>query len=219
MKYDRKEQTKVWNSIAEGWSGWRNQVRKDVLEFSKDWKPGKLLDVGCGSGRNLLYFAEKGFDWYGIDFSSEMIRKAKENFKRNKINPSNRLKVADMIQLPFPDETFDYIISIASLHHLPKEKHIDAIREMRRVLKKNGEMVISVWNKYSIKNPKFWFAKKEISVPWKRKEKGIEKKYERYYYLFSYDELKRLLTDNGFMIKKAGGRFDENITFLTKKHK
>ncbi len=217
MEYDKTEQIKVWNSIAEGWSGWRNQVRKDIVEFSKEWKSGKLLDIGCGSGRNLLYFAQNGFDWYGIDFSSEMIKQAKENFKRKGIDYKNRLMVADMTDLPFPDGTFDYLISIASFHHLPKEQQNLALNEMKRVLKEDGEMIISVWNKYSIKRIGFWFAKKETFVPWKRKEKGIEKVYNRYYYLFSYGEMKKLLTENGFRIKKVSGRFDENITFLLKK--
>ncbi|MEM4134265.1 MAG: class I SAM-dependent methyltransferase [Candidatus Micrarchaeia archaeon] len=217
MRYNKKEQINVWNSIASGWSGWRNQVRRDVIEFSKEWKPGKLLDIGCGSGRNLLHFAEKGFDWYGIDFSKEMIKMAIENFTRKNINVKRRLKVGDMTELPFPDESFDYIISIASFHHLPKEEQLKAIKEMKRVLKENGEMIISVWNKYSFKRIGFWFSGKETLVPWKKKEKGIEKEYNRYYYLFSYGELKKLIQTNGFKIKKSSGRFDENITFLVKK--
>ncbi|MEM3543755.1 MAG: class I SAM-dependent methyltransferase [Candidatus Micrarchaeia archaeon] len=217
MRYNKKEQINIWDSIASGWSGWRNQVRRDVIEFSKEWKPGKLLDIGCGSGRNLFYFAEKGFDWYGIDFSKEMINIAIENFKRKNIDVKGRLKVGDMTELPFPDESFDYIISIASFHHIPKEEQLKAIKEMKRVLKENGEMIISVWNKYSFKRIGFWFSGKETLVPWKKKEKGIEKEYNRYYYLFSYGELKKLIQMNGFKIKKSSGRFDENITFLIKK--
>ncbi|MEM3408446.1 MAG: class I SAM-dependent methyltransferase [Candidatus Micrarchaeia archaeon] len=217
MKYNKKEQISVWDSIASGWSGWRNQVRRDVIEFSKEWKPGKLLDIGCGSGRNLFHFAEKGFDWYGIDFSKEMINKAIENFKRKNIDVKGRLKVGDMTELPFQDESFDYIISIASFHHLPKEEQLKTIKEMKRVLKENGEMIISVWNKYSFKRIGFWFSGKETLIPWKKKEKGIEKEYNRYYYLFSYGELKKLIQMNGFKIKKSSGRFDENITFLIKK--
>ncbi len=224
-KFNREEQQGVWNAIAKGWSGWRNMARKDVIQFSEDWKIGKLLDIGCGSGRNLFYFASKGFDFYGIDFSKNMIREARKNLEKSRINlkptksrqKNERLIAADMTDLPFSDESFDYCISIASFHHLPKERQKKGLDEINRVLKKDGECVISVWNKYSFKHPGFWFSPKETFVVWKRKENGTLKPYNRYYYLFSYSEFKKLILKSGFRIKKSSGRFDENITFLIKK--
>ena len=228
--YNKEEQKKVWDKIAKGWTGWRNKERKDITYFSSEWKAGKILDVGCGNGRNLLYFAKKGFEVYGIDFSKEMIKQAKEMFNKNKIKlKSNQLIVADMRKIPFEDENFDYIICVASLHHIPKKDHGTAIAEIKRVLKKNGECIISVWNKYSFKRINFWFCPKEVFIDWKKKEieefkegketkrKELVKAYKRYYYLFSYDELKNLLLENGLEIKKTSGRFDENITFLVTK--
>jgi len=228
--FDPEEQRIVWDSIAKGWAGWRNKERRDIVTFSKDWKPGKILDIGCGNGRNLLYFAKRGFKVYGLDFSKEMIEQAKEMFKKNKIEiKEKQLIVADMRNIPFENESFDYVISVASLHHLPKKDHQEAIEEIKRVLKRNGECIISVWNKYSFKRIGFWFCPKEVFIDWKKREieevkeenqkkkKEAIKVYKRYYYLFSYDELKNLLLQNGLSIKKASGRFDENITFLVKK--
>jgi ubiquinone/menaquinone biosynthesis C-methylase UbiE len=228
--FDPEEQRAVWDSIAKGWTGWRNKERKDIVRFSNDWKPGKILDIGCGNGRNLLYFAKRGFEVYGLDFSKEMVEQAKEMFKKNKIEiKEKQLIVADMRNIPFENENFDYVISVASLHHLPKKDHQEAIEEIKRVLKRNGECIISVWNKYSFKRIGFWFCPKEVFIDWKKREieevkeenqkkkKEAIKVYKRYYYLFSYDELKNLLLQNGLSIKKESGRFDENITFLVKK--
>jgi tRNA (uracil-5-)-methyltransferase TRM9 len=230
--FDPEEQRVVWDSIAKGWAGWRNKERKDIVGFSKDWKPGRILDIGCGNGRNLLFFAKRGFEVYGLDFSKEMIEQAKEMFKKNKIEiKEKQLIVADMKNIPFKNESFDYIISVASFHHLPKKDHQEAIKEIKRVLKKNGECIISVWNKYSFKRIGFWFCPKEVFIDWKKKEieevkvgnetkrKELVRIYKRYYYLFSYEEMKDLLLKNGFEIKKSSGRFDENIIFLVKNKK
>ena len=221
-KFDKEEQQEVWNAIAEGWSGWRNRARKDVIQLSKDWKRGKLLDIGCGSGRNLFYFASKGFDFYGVDFSKNMIGEAAKNLEKSGIDTKTRQKkerlvVADMADIPFGDKFFDYCVSIASFHHLPKEKQEQGLNEIKRVLKKDGECIISVWNKYSFKRPGFWFSPKETFVAWKRRENGALKPYNRYYYLFSYSEFKKLVLKSGFQIKKSSGRFEENVTFLIKK--
>jgi ubiquinone/menaquinone biosynthesis C-methylase UbiE len=113
--YDQNEQRKIWDSIARGWTGWRHETRDDIKEFTKEWRKGKILDVGCGNGRNLLHFAKLGFDAYGVDFSSEMIKQAENLFKKNEISiKKNHLIVADMTSLPFEDGS---LITAYPLHH------------------------------------------------------------------------------------------------------
>ncbi|MCS7109504.1 MAG: methyltransferase domain-containing protein, partial [Candidatus Micrarchaeota archaeon] len=133
-------------------------------------------------------------------------------------NGKDRLIVADMTEIPFEDEAFDYCISIASFHHLPKRLHEKGLEEIKRILKPGGECILSVWNKYSFAQPRFWFSPKEKFIPWKRKEKsGSVKAHERYYYLFDWFEISSLVRKNGFQIKKATDFFAENITLLLKK--
>ncbi|MFH8120048.1 MAG: class I SAM-dependent methyltransferase [Candidatus Aenigmatarchaeota archaeon] len=212
MKYDEKEQRKVWDEIAEGWSNWRSQPLKEVIEFVEENKEnvGKVLDVGCGNGRNLIPFAKLGFECYGIDFSKKMIEVAKDKFK--KLNLKGNFKVGNATRLQFPSETFDYLICIAMLHHLNKEDGEKAIKEMKRVLKNNGKGLIIVWNKYSFSHLDFVFKPKETLIPWKRKGKI----YFRYYYLYDWWELKKIL-EKYFKIKKTSGFFDENILFVVEK--
>ena len=203
------QQQKVWDSLAKIWKGYRTSPWKDVqrfLNYLSEQSAGRILEIGCGNGRNLLQFAKVGFDCYGIDFSKEMLRYAEEFSRKNKVNL--KLKQARAENLPFKDNYFDYVLSIAVLHHLNKEEQGKAVREMFRVLKKEGKAVVSVWNKF---NPKFWrfLLKKETLVPWKV-DKDI---FSRYYYFFSYFELKKLLKKSGFKIIKASSAFGRNIVF------
>ena len=69
------KQEEVWNSIAESWNNLRKYPsNKRVINLANTWEPGNILDLGCGNGRNLIPFAKKRFDCYGIDFSKNMIK-------------------------------------------------------------------------------------------------------------------------------------------------
>ena len=112
-------QINIWNSLAEQWDRFRSKpFPKTIFYLSKNWEKGTILDVGCGNGRNLIPFAEKNFTCEGVDFSIEMLNHAKSKFK--KLNLKSKFQVANMIDLPFKDNSFDYLICIASFHHLNK---------------------------------------------------------------------------------------------------
>jgi len=98
---------------------------------------------------------------------------------------------------------------LASLHHVKKDDADKVLKKIYKILKKNGQCLISVWNKY----PKFILRKKETYISWKQKDKI----YQRYYYLYSFFELKKLLMKNNFKIIKSRKIFDKNITFLIQK--
>ena len=68
-------QEKVWNTIAEKWAEYRKKPVPEVIKFLKN-KSGKILDLGCGSGRHFL----SGKKIYGIDFSDKMLKLAEKNY-------------------------------------------------------------------------------------------------------------------------------------------
>ncbi|MEM4648100.1 MAG: class I SAM-dependent methyltransferase [Candidatus Pacearchaeota archaeon] len=201
-----KDQEKVWDAIAEQWYHFRQKQFEDVskeIEKLAKLKKGKILEIGCGNCRNLRTFGEKNFECYGIDFSKEMLKYAKKYCK--KYNFKVKLKKARAEKLPFKDNSFDYILNIATLHHLNKKQQIECIKEMRRVLKNGGLALISVWNKKS--------KKKYNYVPWQVKGK----KYWRYYYFFTMSELKKLFKKYGFRILKEIK--NKNLILLVKLEK
>ena len=208
----------TFNQIAPGWYNYRHWTifRKELDELAKVWGQGKLLNLGCGHGADFLPFA-KNFELYGIDFSDEMIRLARK-YARKFDFPVN-LTVADIGYLPYNNEAFDYIIALATYHHLQREQQLTAFEELKRVMKPGGSAFITVWNRWQ---PRFWFKGKEIRVPWRTQPEILY----RYYYLFTYRELTKLASKAGFEIVKVFPEsaykfpvklFSQNICLLLRK--
>ena len=100
----------------------------------------KVLDAGCGGGRNLVYFLRNGFDVYGIDPNPQAVEAVKELVANLAPGiPSSNFTIAASEQLPFDDAWFDVVISSAVLHFATNEFHFDSmLRSMWRVLKPGG---------------------------------------------------------------------------------
>ncbi len=94
-----------------------------------------VLDVGCGTGALLALLKGPGRRLAGADLSPKMIREAKK-----KLGRSVELKVADAEKLPWRTCSFDLVVCSLSFHHYPNP--IKALAEMRRVLKRDGELVL-----------------------------------------------------------------------------
>lgn len=101
--------------------------------------PGSLiLDAGCGPGTFYLYIQNKGFKVIGIDYSREMILKAR------KIVPEGTFRYMDMTDLNFKDGSFDAILAAYSLIHIPSEDIPKTLEGFHRVLKPGGYLQIIV---------------------------------------------------------------------------
>ena len=208
----------VFDQIAPSWYNFRHWsiFRSELEALARRWQRGKLLNIGCAHGPDFLPFKD-GFDLYGVDFSPEMLKFA-EKYSQ-KFGFAVELTLADVRRLPYPDDTFDWAISVATYHHVKGEDHLEALNELKRVLKPGGEAFITVWNRWQ---PRFWFKPKEVGVPWRKKGKTLY----RYYYLFSYPELERLAKKAGFEVTKSFPEsayrlpvkfFSKNICLLAKK--
>lgn len=209
---------KVFDQIAPSWYNLRHysRFRTELEALARRWRKGKLINLGCGHGADFLPFRQ-GFELYGVDFSAEMLRFAEKYSK--KFGFSARLAQADVRHLPYPDQYFDWAISVATYHHLGKGQHWVALNELWRVLKPGGEAFITVWNRWQ---PRFWFRGKETKIPWRKRDKTLY----RYYYLFTYPELERLVRKTGFVIIKSSPEssyhfplkfFSRNICLLARK--
>ena len=192
--------TDIFDKIAPSWYNFRHWTifRNELEALADRWQRGRLLNIGCAHGPDFLPF-KKDFALYGIDFSAEMLRYARRYSGKFGFHAS--LTMADARHLPYADETFEWAMSVATYHHIKGEdERLKAWLELRRVLKPGGEGFITVWNRWQ---PRFWFHRKEVAVPWKTRDKTLY----RYYYLFSYGELEKLAKRAGFAIVKS---FPEN---------
>jgi ubiquinone/menaquinone biosynthesis C-methylase UbiE len=97
----------------------------------------KILDVGCGTGKQLVSYQNMGGELFGIDLSPQMLRVAKSN-----LNWEGGLINGDALQLPYPNSTFDLVISSLVLHQLIPEWRLIAFDETVRVLKPEGQILM-----------------------------------------------------------------------------
>ena len=183
----------VFDQIAESWYRIRHWplLKEELDVLAARWQDGKLLNVGCAHGPDFLPF-NQGFELWGVDSSSAMLGQAVRYSTKFKVYVN--LMGADALTLPFADNTFDWVISVATYHHIKgRDEREKAFVELRRVLKPEGEAFLTVWNHGQ---PRFWFKSEEQQVPWRLREKTVY----RYYHLFSYGELRKLLVKAGWEI-------------------
>jgi tRNA (uracil-5-)-methyltransferase TRM9 len=193
---ERLTTREVFDEIAPSWYNFRHRTifRKELEELAGQWRGGRLLNAGCGHGPDFVPFKE-GFELYGVDISGEMLEMARKYAEKYEFNVN--LALADARQMPYHDGFFDYAIAVATFHHIESEEaRLKALTELKRVLRPGGEVFITVWNKWQ---PRFWFRKKDVWIPWKTKGKTLY----RYYHLFSYGELEKTVKKAGFEVVKS----------------
>lgn len=135
----------VWNAV------------KDFVEIIP--KNSYVLDAGCGNGKNMIYMEKQNINIVGIDFSTKLLDICKSK--------SLNVQEADIRILPYNDNTFDYVISIAVIHHLSNENdRINALNEMLRVCKPGGKILVSVWALEQNKDSRFKFQLGDNLVKW-----------------------------------------------------
>tara|TARA_Y100000746_G_scaffold232480_1_gene249492 strand:+ start:2869 stop:3537 length:669 start_codon:yes stop_codon:yes gene_type:complete len=131
-----KKRTNTWDFVVE----WLNNLISKNTQ-----KELKILIAGCGNGRHVRLAEELGFKVSAIDISSSMVNATIKAEKECGRSGENIFK-SDVCNLQFIDDEFDAIMCIAVLHHLPSELNKIALNEFSRVIKKNGEILISCWD-------------------------------------------------------------------------
>jgi ubiquinone/menaquinone biosynthesis C-methylase UbiE len=101
----------------------------------------KVLEIGFGTGIAFLNLAEKYKEIHGIDLTADI---NKVSFAFQQIGLTTHLKNGDILDLPYPDNTFDTVLLISILEHLQPEEQERAFSEISRVLKADGQVVYGV---------------------------------------------------------------------------
>jgi len=164
---------KQWDKIFKYEGKIFNKVQENIPEIAKLFKKKgvkRVLDLGSGSGRHIIYLAKKGFDVYGIDNSVAGIKITKDWLRRGGLKAN--LKVGSVYKkLPYKDNFFDAIISVQVINHATIKNIRKSIKEIERILKPGGLIFITVrrrifrkWrlNSIIIEPYKIWGGKYKI---------------------------------------------------------
>ena len=155
-----------------------SEIKEIVNFFLKNLKGKRVLDVGCGPGRDTRYFSEMGLKVVGMDLTRSFLRIGLKHA------PKARFVLMDMQKLAFKEKVFDGIWACASFLHLPKKEAKNALFEFKRVLRGGGLLYISVKE-----------GKGEHFIEKERYKGG--KKFVAFY---SKDEFEKLIGSCGFKL-------------------
>lgn len=195
-----------YNLIAEDFSRTRSVIWPETKSlFDRYLVAGeKILDLGCGNGRYFEYFRDKKVNYFGADNSEKLIEIAKNKY------PGIHFQVADALNLPFLDNFFDKVISIATFHHIPLEEfRIKFLDEVKRVLKPGGILILTVWNFKEFKEFFIYFKFIILKLFGSKLDFGdfLEpwgNKAVRYFHYFSKRELVNLAKKVNLKVKEVG---------------
>jgi ubiquinone/menaquinone biosynthesis C-methylase UbiE len=156
--------------------------QKQRLNFVSQLKPGdKILEAGCGPGRDSKFFADHGLKVTGVDLSEKLLEIARI------AAPTTEFIKQDLRKLDFQDESFAGIWACASLIHLKRNEIPSVLSDFYRFLKPNGLLFVHV------KKGEGEVEKIEPSIP------GAK----RFFTLFSQPEMEKLISDAGFKILES----------------
>lgn len=140
----RQELDIYWNkefvTVLETWG--EGTVWNEIQLLMPSCK-GKVLDIACGTGRNIDMLSKKFPDItvYGCDISDKLIRKAEE-----KGISKERLRVCDAVETGYEDKYFDYAYSIGSFEHFTEKGIVSVIKECRRITKNSSFHFVPISN-------------------------------------------------------------------------
>jgi SAM-dependent methyltransferase len=114
---------------------------------------GPICDMGCGPGQIARYLHRQGMDTLGVDLSPRMVAEAQ------RLNPEVHFHQGNMLALPDEDNSWGGIAAFYCIIHIPREQIVDALREMKRVLKPGAVLLITFHIGHEIKHLDEWWEK------------------------------------------------------------
>jgi len=142
---------------------------------------GPICDLGCGPGQIARYLHRQGVNTLGVDLSPQMIAEAQ------RLNPEIPFHQGNMLALPDTDNSWGGIAAFYCIIHIPRKQIVDTLREMKRVLKPGGVLLVTFHIGAEIKHIEEWW------------EKPVSLDFAYY----KPDEMENWLKDAGFVLEET----------------
>ncbi len=188
MNYDQVHARiqKAYDQIAPHYAARNSEMRDGLIDLAAQFleltgQPAHILDLGCGAGRDMVWFESQGAFVVGADLSTGMLAQARQLVR-------GPLVQADMLALPFQPERFNGVWCMASLLHLPKSEAPSALTEIKRILKPSGTLALGLHEGEG----ETW----EVNP--------YHGSAERFFSRYQLDEVEELLVSNGFRVLLKG---------------
>ncbi|HRP59316.1 MAG TPA: class I SAM-dependent methyltransferase [Vicingus sp.] len=185
-----------------------------------DVKNKTVLDIGCGYGWCEIDFLKRGVKKIvGTEITNNDLNTAKKYIKNSKVE----FVVAGATKLPFPNNTFNTLVSWQVIEHIPKDTEVQMFSEVNRVLKKGGTFYLSTPYRHIISNildPAWWlighrhYSKKQLFIYAKSNGFKVEKSYVKgkFFQAYAWVDMyiwKWVFKRRAFYIKQLDKKIDK----------
>lgn len=135
MNFEKRYMERSWQEKRE--KSYKSQDIDDAIKefyrfLKKEKAKGKMLDIGCGNGRNAFFFANNGFEVEGIDFAESAIKECRKH------KSAAKFKAGDILELRLKDKEYDVMLDAGCLHHIRKRYWNKYIKNLIKGLKEGG---------------------------------------------------------------------------------
>lgn len=136
----------------------RYTKEKHILDClaAVDFRNKNVLEIGLGQGADAEVIARSGAIYNGLDLTAAAVDRVKARFRIKTLHHGDIVQ-GSALNIPFPDNSFDIVFSHGVLHHIPNIGQ--AQREIKRVLKPNGELIMMLYARHSLN---YWFSIKAL---------------------------------------------------------
>lgn len=174
-------------------------ISQEIDAILNNLKPNSsILDIGSGTGHLTNEMKKKGHTVCGMEPSEEMLNYARKNF------PDIKFTKGVSVKLPYADNSFDFVIAIEVLRYLSQEDVFNTYKEIHRVLKKDGKLLVTHVNKYATD---FYFIFYHLKGLWE----NMRKRVYHYCYFTTAERETEMLQKAGFTKAYAKGRMAASI--------